>query len=90
MRYSLRLNNDLPLADYVVLARAAEEARFDQIWVSNDLCLRSAPAILAAVAQATHRIQIGTGILNPYTIQPAEINLLMPSLASGVTSMGDS
>jgi 5,10-methylenetetrahydromethanopterin reductase len=80
MRYSLRLNNDLPLADYVVLARAAEEAGFDQIWVSNDLFLRSAPAILAAVAQATHRIQIGTGILNPYTIHPAEMAMLAATM----------
>ena len=65
MKFSIRLNNDLPLADYVSLARAAEAAGFDQFWVSNDLFLRSAPVILAAVAQATQQIHIGTCILNP-------------------------
>lgn len=80
MRFSLRLNNDLALDDYRRLAAAAEEAGFDQFWVSNDLFLRSAPVILAAVAQATRRLQIGTGILNPYTINPAEIAMLAATL----------
>ena len=41
MRFSIRLNNDLSLAEYVSLARTAEQAGFDQFWVSNDLFLRS-------------------------------------------------
>lgn len=80
MRCSLRLNNDLTLPEYVALAQAAECAGFDQFWVSNDLFLRSAPVILAAVAQATERIEIGTCILNPYTINPAEIAMLAATL----------
>jgi 5,10-methylenetetrahydromethanopterin reductase len=73
MRFSIRLNNDLPIRDYIALAQAAEQAGFDQFWVSNDLFLRSAPVILAAIAQATTRMHIGSCILNPYTIHPAEI-----------------
>ena len=73
MRFSLRLNNDLSVADYVALAQLAEEQGFDQFWVSNDLFLRSCLAILPVVAQQTSRIEIGTGILNPYTLNPAEI-----------------
>lgn len=80
MRFSLRLNNDLPLADYVALARAAEETGFHQFWISNDLFLRSAPVVLSAVAQATQQIQIGSGILNPYTIHPAELAMLAATL----------
>jgi len=80
MRFSLRLNNDLSLAEYVALAQAAERAEFDQLWVSNDLFLRSAPIILAAAAAATQRIQIGTCILNPYTIHPAEMAMLAATL----------
>jgi hypothetical protein len=68
MRCSLRLNNDLPIADHVALARAAERAGIDQFWISNDLFLRSAPVLLAAVAHATERIEIGSCILNPHTI----------------------
>lgn len=80
MRFSLRLNNDLPVAEYVRLARAAEQAGFDQFWVSHDLFQRSAPVILAAVAAATERIEIGTCILNPYTLHPAEIAMLAATL----------
>lgn len=80
MRFSIRLNNDLPLAQYVAIAQAAEEADFDQLWVSHDLFLRSAPVILSACALATERIQLGTCILNPYTMHPAEIAMLAATL----------
>ena len=42
MRFSVRFNNDLPVGAYAPLARAAEQAGFDQFWVSDDLFLRSA------------------------------------------------
>ncbi len=80
MKFSLRLNNDLPVHDYVKLAKLAENAGFDQFWVSNDLFLRSAAVILTAVAAATERIEIGTCILNPYTINPAEIAMFAATL----------
>lgn len=80
MKFSLRFNNDLPVRDYVTYAQAAEGAGFDQFWVSNDLFLRSAPVILSAVALATERIEIGTCILNPFTVHPAEIAMLAATL----------
>ena len=85
MKFSIRLNNDLPLPEYVRLAQAAEAAGFDQFWVSNDLFLRAVPVILTMVAQATRRIEIGTCVLNPATIHPAEIAMLAATLdeASG-------
>lgn len=80
MKFSLRLNNDVPVREYVALARAAEAAGFDQFWVSHDLFLRSSAVILTAVAGATERIEIGTCILNPYTIHPAEIAMFAATL----------
>ncbi|MCY4070931.1 MAG: LLM class flavin-dependent oxidoreductase [Chloroflexi bacterium] len=80
MKFSLRFNNDLPARDYVTYAQAAETVGFDQFWVSNDLFLRSAPVILSAIATATERIEIGTCILNPYTIHPAEIAMFAATL----------
>lgn len=78
---SIRLNNDLPVAEYVRLAQVAEAAGFDQLWVSHDLFLRSSPVILTAVALATERIRIGSGIVNPYSINPAELAMLAATLA---------
>ncbi len=80
MRFSVRFNNDLALAEYVTLAQAAEYAGFDQFWVSNDLFLRSATVILAAVGAATKHIEIGSGIFNPYTINPAEIAMFAATM----------
>jgi 5,10-methylenetetrahydromethanopterin reductase len=80
IRFSLRLNNDLPVRDYLALARAAEVAGFDQFWVSHDLFLRSSAVILTAVAGATERIGVGTCILNPYTLHPAEIAMFAATL----------
>lgn len=80
MKFSIRLNNDLPIRDYLILAQTAERAGFDQFWVSNDLFLRSGLAILTAVAGVTSRIEIGTCIVNPYTINPAELAMFAATL----------
>ncbi|MCC7449300.1 MAG: hypothetical protein IT324_17920 [Anaerolineae bacterium] len=41
MKFSLRLNNDRPIAEYLQLARTAESGSFDQFWVTHDLFQRS-------------------------------------------------
>ena len=73
LRFSLRLNNDLPVARFAALAAAAEDAGFDQVWISHDLFWRSAPVLVAAAAAATGRIGLGIGIMNPYSEHPAEL-----------------
>jgi 5,10-methylenetetrahydromethanopterin reductase len=73
VRFSVRLNNDLPVDTFVSLASAAERAGFDQVWISHDLFWRSAPVLLAAAAGATVRISLGMGIANPYSAHPSEI-----------------
>jgi 5,10-methylenetetrahydromethanopterin reductase len=80
VRFSLRFNNDLEVSAYPRLAQAAEAAGFDQFWVSDDLFLRSVWIILASVAQATKRIQLGTCIVNPYTVHPAEMAMAAGAL----------
>lgn len=80
MKFSVRFNNDLPVNDYLRLAQAAEAGGFDQFWVSNDLFLRSAPVILTAVAGVTRRIELGTCIVNPYTLNPAEMAMMAATL----------
>ncbi len=80
MKFSLRLNNDLTIAEYIAMTQSAEQYGFDQFWVSDDLFMRSAPIILSAVASRTRKIEIGTCILNPYTINPAEIAMMAATL----------
>ncbi len=73
IRVSLRLNNDLPPSRFLELAGVAEESGFDQLWVSHDLLLRSAPVLLSAAAGVTSRIRLGAGVLNPYSAHPVEL-----------------
>jgi 5,10-methylenetetrahydromethanopterin reductase len=80
VKFSIRLNNDLPIAQYVELAQLAEEQGFDQFWVSHDLFLRSCVVILSAIATATKRIEIGSCIINPYTMNAAEIAMTAATL----------
>ena len=80
MRFSLRLNNDLSLSEYIELAQIAEDEGFDQFWIANDLFLRSAQVIVAALGVATSRIEIGTSILNPYTVNPSEIAMFASTM----------
>ena len=80
MKFSIRLNNDLTIAEYIQLAQKAESLGFDQFWISNDLFFRSAVAILSALSTRTSRIQLGTCILNPYTMNPAEIAMAAGTL----------
>ncbi len=72
-RFSLRLNNDLPVRQFAELAAAADDAGFDQVWVSHDLFFRSAPVLVAAAAAATRTVQLGIGIMNPFSAHPAEL-----------------
>lgn len=76
MKTSIRLNNDLSSAELVTLIETAEQAGFDQIWVSNDLMLRSAPVLIGAFAARTERIGLGIGIMNPYTVHPTELAMI--------------
>lgn len=77
---SLRVNNDLAVAELIELAVAAERAGIDQLWISNDLMLRSAPAIVGAITQRTSRLRLGIGIMNPYTVHPAELAMTAATL----------
>lgn len=80
LRASLRVNNDLPLDQLVALAQAAESVGFDQLWVSHDLFLRSAPVLLSVLARETSRLALGAGILNPYSQHPAELAMAAATL----------
>ncbi len=73
MRFSIRLNNDIGVDEFVRIAVLAEELGFDQVWVSHDLLWRSAPVLATAAALATKRIAIGVGVFNPVSRHAAEI-----------------
>ncbi len=80
MKFSVRVNNDLGYGELLGLAERAERAGFDQLWVSNDLFLRSAPVLVAALATRTSRIGLGIGVMNPYSVHVSELAMLAATL----------
>ncbi len=81
LRFSVRFNNDMPPQRFARLAALAEEAGFDQIWVSNDLFWHSATVLVAAAAQETSRISLGVGVFNPVSMHAAEVAMVATSMA---------
>lgn len=81
MTWSLRLNNDLPADALTEITLLAEELGCDQLWVSNDLYLRSAPVLISTLAARTSRIKLGIAIMNPYSMHVAEIAMMAATLA---------
>jgi 5,10-methylenetetrahydromethanopterin reductase len=80
MKFSVRVNNDLGYGELLELAERAEHAGFDQLWVSNDLFLRSAPVLVGALAARTSRIGLGIGVMNPYSVHVSELAMLAATM----------
>ncbi|HYI24016.1 MAG TPA: LLM class flavin-dependent oxidoreductase [Thermomicrobiales bacterium] len=57
----------------IELARIADAAGIDSIWVMEDPDGWDAFAVLSAMARATKRIRLGTGVTNPYYRHPSLI-----------------
>jgi 5,10-methylenetetrahydromethanopterin reductase len=53
--------------EMVALARRAEEKGFDSVWMAETRLTRDGFVPLAAMAAATTRVRLGTGIVNVYT-----------------------
>ncbi len=70
-----------PVHETVAMARACEDAGFDTFWIAeaypwwrkHSFEARSSTAILAVIAAQTRRIQLGWGIISPYTRHPVQI-----------------
>jgi len=72
--FSISLNSEHgPTADAVKLAVLAEKHGLECVWYCQDLFKRDVWVFLTAAATHTKRIHLGTGIVNPYTVNPAEL-----------------
>lgn len=66
-RVGLGLLGAPAVPEMVSLARLAERKDFESVWVAETRLTRDGIAPCAAIAMATSRIKIGTGIINVYT-----------------------
>lgn len=58
----------------------AEKRGFGFCWATHDLFKRSCFPILTSVATETSQIKVGSAIINPYTLNPAEIAMFAATL----------
>ena len=66
--------------EMVALARRAEERRFESVWMAETRMTRDGFVPLAAMAAATSRIRLGTGIVNVYTRGPVVLAISFAAL----------
>ena len=70
-----------PVRETVAMAKACEDAEFDTFWIAeaypwwrkHSFEARSSTAALAVIASQTKRIELGWGIISPYTRHPVQI-----------------
>lgn len=72
-RFGIAINHRNSAAEVLRAAGMAEEAQFDEIWVSEDNGQRGAFALATAIAMATSRARVGVGVVNPWTRHPFQI-----------------
>lgn len=70
MQLAFSVSGHRPSTSAVEAAVAAEEAGFDEVWVTEDYVERGAFALAGAIAQATSSVQVGIGVVNPWTRHP--------------------
>ena len=68
----VNLAPEVPISHLVELVREAERLGFQKCWIYDEgLPVRDPYVTMAAIAEKTHHIRLGTGITNPYTRHPA-------------------
>jgi 5,10-methylenetetrahydromethanopterin reductase len=74
LTFSLSLNSGHgSTSNAVKLAVLAEKNGLDCVWYCQDLFQRDVWVFLTATASHTKKINLGTGIVTPYTVNPAEL-----------------
>ncbi|GLY02709.1 MULTISPECIES: LLM class flavin-dependent oxidoreductase [Actinoplanes] len=70
MRLAFSISGRRDSAGAVRAAVAAEEAGFNDVWLTEDYFERGAFALAGAVAAHTSRVRVGIGVVNPWTRHP--------------------
>jgi 5,10-methylenetetrahydromethanopterin reductase len=66
-RVALYLQDKHPIREGMEYARYAEEQGFEAVWQAESRLVRDAIVPMAAYAAATHRIKVGSGVVNNWT-----------------------
>lgn len=73
LRFSVRWGSGVGAENFRRAAVLAEQLGFDQIWTGSDLFRRSGIVPMTLALDATTRIHVGSSVLNPVSMHPAEL-----------------
>jgi 5,10-methylenetetrahydromethanopterin reductase len=81
VRFGIRLVQHVgPARELVRLAALADELGFDAVWFPHDPFMKHAWAMMAAVAERTSRVQVGSVQTTPYLNEPSEAATFLATL----------
>ncbi|GHF65576.1 alkanesulfonate monooxygenase SsuD/methylene tetrahydromethanopterin reductase-like flavin-dependent oxidoreductase (luciferase family) [Amycolatopsis bartoniae] len=80
-RLGLRIPRELPARRVTDLARRAERAGLDEVWIVEDCFYAGAIAIAATVLSATEHVTVGIGVLPTVARNPAIAAMELAALA---------
>lgn len=83
MRVAVKIQNDLPLADNVLLAQLVEARGLDGIWVS-EYAERDAFTYMTVLGRATERVTVGVSIVPLYTRTDVVLGMTAASLSEAL------
>ncbi len=70
----------LSIRDLILYVQKAEKLGFESVWMAEDYFYRNAILSLATFASATDKIKLASGIINPFTRDPALIAMTFSNL----------
>ena len=91
MKLALGFNPVLGVHEAAGIAEKAEQLGFDSIWLHESLFQRDVVTYLSAMASATKRIRLGSGVINTFTRHPvtaATTFATLSELSGGRVALG--
>ncbi|HWC08422.1 MAG TPA: LLM class flavin-dependent oxidoreductase [Solirubrobacterales bacterium] len=73
IRIGVWVQGGLPAPVAAELAERVEQAGVDAFWAAEGIVARDAFVTLSAAAVKTSRVELGTGVVNPFTRHPAQL-----------------
>ncbi len=73
MKFGIELLPNSPHYELEYYAKLAEDSGFGYVWITDHYNNRNAFVILTAIAKATNSVKLGTGVTNPFHVNPAVI-----------------
>ena len=73
MEFGIEILPNVPCYEIEYYAKLAEDYGFGYVWITDHYNNRNALVVLTSIARVTNSLRIGTGITNPYHMNPAVI-----------------